>query len=117
MGELEARKSELEAQLEDATEEPVLLHSNTAEFYRQEVRALREALTDDNYRTEAAALMRGLVDKIVLTPIEHEDRKTLSIDLHGDIAGILAMASHKDGKAEKPSARFCRGDGFAEESI
>ena len=50
-----------------------------------------------------------LIDRIVLTPIEHEGRKTLSIDLHGHIAGILAMAAN----TKKPPQK----DGFSEESI
>jgi len=39
------------------------------------------ALTDENHRAEAAASIPNLFDGIVLTPIEHEGRKTLSIDL------------------------------------
>lgn len=46
--------------------------------------------------------MRGLIDKIGLTPIEHEGRKTLSIDLYGDVASILAMAT----ESQKPPQRY-----------
>ena len=109
MGQLEARKAELEAKLEGAKEEPVLLYPNMASYYREQVSQLREALTDEDHRTEAAAIIRNLIDRIVLTPIEHEGRKTLSIDLHGHIAGILAMAA----KTEKPPQK----SGFSEESI
>ncbi len=107
--ELEARKAQLEDQLEAATEEKVSLHPNMALFYRKQVAMLREALTDEDCRAEAAALMRDLIDKIVLTPTEHEGRKTLSIDLYGDIAGILSAGA----KIEKPPQK----DGFTEESI
>jgi DNA invertase Pin-like site-specific DNA recombinase len=109
MGELETRKVELKAYIEGAREEPVLLHPNMAQFYRKQVGQLREALTGEDCRTEAAALMRTLIDKIVLTPAEHEGRKTLSVDLYGDIAGILSMAA----QTKKPPQR----DGFTEESI
>ena len=109
MGQLETRKAELEAQLKNAAEEPVLLHPKMAAYYREQVSRLREALTDENHRTEAAALIRNLIEKIVLNPIEHEGRKTVSIDLYGDIAGILSMAA----KTEKPP----RKSGFSEESI
>ncbi len=54
-------------------------------------------------------MIRNLIDKIVLTPVEHQGHKTLSIDLYGDIGGILSMAT----ESEKPH----RKDGFAEESI
>jgi len=109
IGRLEARQAELEARLDGAAEEPVLLHPNMAEFYRQRVSRLREALTDEEYRMEATALIRELIDRIVITPVEHEGRTTLSIDLYGDIAGILATAN----QTAKPPQR----DSFAEESI
>ena len=109
MGQLEARKGDLEAQLEGAKEEPVLLHPNMASYYREQISQLREALTDEDHRTEAAAIIRNLIDRIVLTPVEHKGRKTLSIDLHGHIAGILAMAAN----TKKPPQK----DGFSEESI
>jgi hypothetical protein len=39
--------------------------------------------------------MRELIDHVLLTPIEDETgRKSLSVDLHGHLAGILAMASN-----------------------
>ena len=109
MTQLELRKSEIEAYLEGAREEPVLLHPNMAQFYRKQVSQLRQALTDEDCRTEAAALMRDLIDKIVLMPAEHEGRKTLSVDLYGDIAGILSMAA----QTKKPPHR----GGISEESI
>ena len=80
-----------------------------AAHYRDQVSKLCEALTDEERRTETTALIRDLIDRIVLTPIEHEGHKTLSIDLHGHIAGILAMAAN----TEKPPQK----DGFSEESI
>jgi len=109
MAEREARKAQLEDQLEAATEEKVSLHPNMALFYRKQVGKLREALTDEDCRTEAAALMRTLIDKIVLSPVEVEGRTHLAIDLHGDIAGILSAGA--EGK--KPLQK----SGFAEESI
>ena len=36
--------------------------------------------------------MRGLIDKIVRTPIDYDGRKTLVIDVYGDFAGILGRA-------------------------
>ena len=109
MAEREARKAQLEDQLEAATEEKVSLHPNMALFYRKQVGKLREALTDEDCRTEAAALVRTLIDKIVLSPVEVEGRTHLAIDLHGDIAGILSAGA--EGK--KPLQK----SGFAEESI
>lgn len=42
-------------------------------------------------RGEAAALIRSVIEKIVLTP--DESRRELVIDLYGDLAGILRIAS------------------------
>jgi site-specific DNA recombinase len=64
-----------------------------ATFYRGQVTALHLALGagDDQDRAQAADRLRSLVSKIVLTP---EDGK-LAIDVHGDLAGILAIAHAK----------------------
>ena len=67
-------------------------------FYRQQVAALSEALSNPAYRTEAVAIIRTLVDQIVLTPAEINGKKTMAIDLHGKLAGILSLASN----AKKP---------------
>mgnify|MGYP001547670045 CR=1 FL=1 len=50
------------------------------------------------------------MNRIVLTPVEDEKgRKTLSIDLHGHLAGILSLAT----KAKRPLGE----SGFPVESI
>ncbi len=98
MWEIDARQKELEAFLANAKEEPVLIHPEMGRYYREQVTALSEALGDEAYRTEAVAIIRSLVDKIVLTPTEIDGKKTVVIDLHGELAGILSLASN----AEKP---------------
>jgi site-specific DNA recombinase len=93
MVELEARKGELELVLTEAAEPPPLLHPEMATFYREQVAALHSALgdTEGADRAKAAERLRSLVGKIVLTP---EDGR-LVIDVHGDLAGILAIAHGK----------------------
>jgi hypothetical protein len=59
--------AELEALLARAVDEPVLLHPNMAEVYRVKFARL-DSLNDEHDRTEAAETIRGLVDRIVLTP-------------------------------------------------
>ena len=78
--------------LELVLDEPVLLHPNMAEVYRAKIARLAEALNDEHDRTEAAEIIRGLIDRIVLTPKEEDGRKSLSIDLEGALAGVLALA-------------------------
>jgi hypothetical protein len=78
-------------------------------YYRDQVAQLREALSGNSH-AEATELIRKLIDRIVLTPVEEEHgHKTLSIDLHGHLAGILSLAS----KARKPLSE----SGFPVESI
>ena len=109
MTDLESRKADLEARLKDGEDSPVLIHPNMAGYYRDQVTQFREALSG-NGQAEATGLIRKLVDRIVLTPVEDEKgRKTLSIDLHGHLAGILSLAT----KAKKPLGE----SGFPVESI
>ena len=98
MAELEARKRKLEAALEQGAPAPVRLHPNMGERYRQQVTGLIEALNEPGRRTEAADLIRALVDHIVFSP-QAGDPKRATLDLHGDLAGILALASET---GEKP---------------
>ena len=93
---LEARQDELNDLLSKERPSKPLIHPKVAEVYRRKVADLSEALDSEETKAEAADIIRGLVDAIVLTP---EDR-SLRIDLHGDLAGILSLAS--DGK--KPAA-------------
>jgi len=99
MADLETRKTALEARLTDGEDNPVLIHPNMAGYYRDQVARLREALSDEHARTRAAEVIRKLVDRIVLTLAEDEEgRNSLSIDLHGHLAGILSLAT----KARRP---------------
>jgi hypothetical protein len=99
---LEARKAELERALADAEERPPLLHPEMATYYREQVAALHVALgeEDGEGRAAAAQRLRTLVDKIILTPVDGK----LAMDVHGDLAGILAIAHEKASRAEKEDA-------------
>ena len=60
---------------------PVLqLHTNLPELDRSKIGRLAEALNAPETVTEAAEVMRGLIDRIVLTPVAGE----LRTELHGD---------------------------------
>ena len=99
---LEARKSELEAFLADASEPPPLLHPEMANFYRAQITDLHSALQDqpEANRLKAGEVLRSLVKEIILTPEEDQ----LAIDVRGDLAGILAV-SVKTGKSKPSPAR------------
>ena len=97
---LEQEKVQTEARLRAGKHAPVLrLHTNLPELYRNKIGRLAEALNAPETVTEAADVMRGLIDRIVLTPVADEaGRTSLSIDLHGHLAGILSLAT----KAKRP---------------
>lgn len=90
MKRLEARKAELTAFLATADEPPPLLHPSMAELYRSRVQDLYDALQDEDEekRTEAADIIRTLVEDIVLTPVGGK----VEIDVRGDLAGILTLS-------------------------
>ncbi len=93
--ELEARKTTLEADLAAAGPPPVVrLHPNLPAVYRDNVARLEQALDTDDTRAEAAEIIRGLIDRIVLTPTDDG----LAAELHGDLAQILALC---DGAKDK----------------
>ncbi|MFE0757887.1 recombinase family protein [Inquilinus sp. NPDC058860] len=103
---LEARKAELTAGLAEANEPPPLLHPNLAEVFRQQIVALHEKLQAEETKAEAAAIVRGLVDRITLVP----ENGALSIVLRGDLAAMLSFAAH----SKKPSLL---GDGLVQGSL
>ena len=87
---LDARRKELQAQLETAAEPPPLLHREMAELYPQKVTTLAQALECPETRTEATEALRGLVDAIVMTPEEGQ----LRIELKGNLAAMLSAATN-----------------------
>ena len=91
---LEDRRVELESILEDVEEAPPLLHPHMAKRYHEQVGNLIEALNSTEHRTEATEVVRSLIEKVVLTPDESEDR--LLVDLHGDLAGILTISAERE---------------------
>jgi site-specific DNA recombinase len=97
MAQLEVRKEVLEAQLAQNEDVKVAVHPNMAGIYRERVANLRTALAHEDSYAEAAALIRTLVDKIELAPVVQDGRKTLSITLHGALAGILGLAAKAKG--------------------
>jgi site-specific DNA recombinase len=93
MAGLEQRQAQLESALADLpAPSPVLVHPKMGNRYREEIGRLREALNNPSCRTEAAEIIRGLIEKITLTPCVKDGRKTHEIDIAGHLAGILRLA-------------------------
>ncbi|KTT95725.1 recombinase family protein, partial [Sphingomonas sanguinis] len=94
---LRARKAELTTFLSSADEPPPVLHPAMAKQYRLRVQHLYETLQDDSEerRTEAADVLRTLVEDIILTPADGK----IQIDVRGDLAEILTLSAQKQNPA------------------
>ena len=83
-----------------------------AGYYREQVASPGKALTSKEYRSEAADLLRSPIECIVLSPA---DGGGLNVDLKGDLAGILHLATAKDRANQGPDpqqAKLVAGVGF-----
>ncbi|MFD1199148.1 recombinase family protein [Brucella gallinifaecis] len=100
MDTLEARKTELNTLLADAPEDtPDILPSASA-IYAKKVSALTKALNRKEERQEAAETLRGLIEKISLTP--GPERGEIYATLHGELGTILNWTERQAiGKAVK----------------
>ena len=100
MDTLEARKTELNTLLADAPEDtPDILPSASA-IYAKKVSALAKALNRKEERQEAAETLRGLIEKISLTP--GPERGEIYATLHGELGTILNWTERQAiGKATK----------------
>ena len=110
MAALEERKARLVEASRDQVEEPPMLHPGLAEVYRRKVETLTEALNKDELRTEAAEMLRSMIQTIRLVPENGE----LAIELVGELAGILAVTNEKSPR-HGPRARqvtLVAGAGF-----
>ncbi|MCV2895001.1 recombinase family protein [Lentibacter sp. XHP0401] len=88
---LDARRIELEAQLErDPAPSPIRIHPKMAETYREKITALVDRLSHPDGMLEAKDALRGLVDRIVLVPTEPDGK--LAIHLEGAMAALLALS-------------------------
>jgi len=106
MDALEARRAELTTLLAEAPEDtPDILPSASA-IYAKKVSDLTKALNRKEEREEAAETLRGLIEKISLTP--GPERGEIYATLHGELGTILnwteRQAIGKAGKTTKPTA-------------
>jgi site-specific DNA recombinase len=105
MDTLEAERARLEAALLASPEpEPVALHPGLAGIYADKVSDLAAALNEDGTRAEAADLLRGLIEKVILHP-DPDAAHGHRIELFGELAAILSLC---DGGLA-PNAKARRG--------
>ena len=84
--------------LSEAADDKPLLHPNLASIYRTRVESLEAALRDPEHGREAFDIVRGLVDEVRIVPTNGE----ITIELRGELAGILALADGAKKSARSP---------------
>ena len=100
---LEQEKAQAEARIRAGKPAQVLrLHTNLPELYRNKIGRLAEALNTPESVTESAEIMRGLIDRIVLTPVDGE----LRAELHGDLAVLARFAQEEECRSGGNPARL-----------
>lgn len=101
MEDLEAERTSLEAKLATLPQqEPIAIHRGLADIYARKVSDLVSALNEEDTRAEAADLLRGLVEKIILRPnVEAPNGHT--IDLYGELRAILSLCANPGGTYAK----------------
>ena len=93
---LEREKEHVLSNLEEAEPDPVRIHPNAADLYIAKVGNLRRALNKGDNRSEAAQMLRSLIEEVRQHPINGE----LRIELLGDLARLIGFAS--DRLTQKP---------------
>ncbi len=93
---LEATKARLAAEQDaagDGAGKVIEFHPKAPDLYRRRIGELREALARDAAKPEAAAILRSLVARLVISPTEKRGR--VAVELHGRLGEALALA-HPD---------------------
>ena len=67
---------------------PVMFHTRLAQIYRHSVENLLSACTNEASRTEAQEVIRGLIERIVLTPVDG----ALQVEMTGELAAMLLIS-------------------------
>ncbi len=91
MEDLERRKAEILARMEQAPEDVPDIHPNIAEIYKAKVTQLSEALADPELRDQAAEAFRALVDEVVLEP--GDKCGEVNATLRGEVMNILDIVA------------------------
>ena len=86
---MEAEVLTVKSELDAAPSPAPILHPNLAELYRRQVENLHEGLNAPDSRAEAAEILRGIIERINVTPL---GRGFFEIDLTGDIVNMIEIA-------------------------
>ena len=78
----------------------MVLHPNLALVYKRKVESLVSALNSDAAREEAAEILRGLIQSIVLHP-DNGSSDGHRIELSGELGAILQLGRMPEAKNTK----------------
>ncbi len=94
------RRDEIAAELAELEAGRVVtLHPRLADVYRERIAKLSDALTGPSEgRAEAKQLLRGMVEKVIVIPME--GARGVELEVHGRLAQILRFAQTKIAPAE-----------------
>ncbi|WP_354668113.1 zinc ribbon domain-containing protein [Pacificibacter marinus] len=107
MSQLEARQQQLE---HDLASPPVptsnlRIHPQMAHTYHARIKSLITQLGDPNSENEARDEIRGLIDKITVTPRPTGGKRMHpQLELHGALASILALSLGAEGQTEQQTS-------------
>ena len=90
--EMEACKAKLEAEIAAAPPSAPRLHPNLAQLYRDKVEKLHGSLNAPDTRTEAAEILRTLIESIKVQPLDDG----FEIELIGEIVNMVSLANTSD---------------------
>ena len=105
---LEARQTQLKELIDRAPPPMPRLHPKLAEVYRTIVADLHVALSDPNARTEAAEILRGLIDRVTV----RDDPHGHVVELTGDIVKLLTLPGGSIPVPFDSSVKVVAGVGF-----
>src|SRR6056297_1512131 len=100
---MEAELKALDAELAAPAPSPVRLHPNLAEQYRHKVADLAATLTDPELRAPALEILRGLIERVIVTV---DDEGHVSLELFGAITAIIKTAQPGALVGEMTDAQF-----------
>ncbi len=112
LAQLEAREAELERDLKTPCHKPTALPPDLAAAYQQELEQLGSS-TDGVEGTETRELIRGLIERVIITPAPHG--KGSEVELVGTIAAMIDLALNAK-TAGKPRIS-CATDGVFASSV
>jgi site-specific DNA recombinase len=97
---LELRQKQLGRELAHspaASSSSIRIHPMMAQTYHERIKALVQGLTNPDQESEARDAVRGLIEEFVATPVATcGKRMRLDLQLHGDLAEILALSLGTD---------------------